>query len=329
MASISNTYNNYMGAYTSLYSNFNKTSNTQEAINANTNDKIQKMEDIFLIERQKHDFADEFLALHTDGNTAFLEFMDLKQHLLKNVPLPTEQNFEDAKNILFQEMKNILNNAYENKGESSNEFQGLLHYAKGIIMGDKDFSEIKQHTINLMQQINNNIDYDTAKEMYSSLSFYKSNALNLGSGLGDFFGLADLYGLIPEESKNKISENLQISQRYLYHHGGNLEKYFQLGDFVVSWESDYFDGRNYTVSNNQNNLSRNFLISLSSNFDTTQSFFDMLNQRDKLEKENQDLKNKQAIKAYGYNNGYSSTSASKSSKEIDSFINQMIKEAKA
>ena len=50
---------------------------------------------------------------------------------------------------------------------------------------------------------------------------------------------------------------------------------------------------------------------------------------EKLEKENQDLKSKQAIEAYSYGNGYSSTLTSKTSKEIDSFINQMIKEAKA
>ena len=51
--------------------------------------------------------------------------------------------------------------------------------------------------------------------------------------------------------------------------------------------------------------------------------------KEKLEKENQDLKNKQAVEAYSYGNGYSSTLTSKTSKEIDSFINQMIKEAKA
>ena len=32
MASISNTYNNYIGAYTSLYNNSNKTSNTQDSL---------------------------------------------------------------------------------------------------------------------------------------------------------------------------------------------------------------------------------------------------------------------------------------------------------
>ena len=97
-----------------------------------------------------------------------------------------------------------------------------------------------------MHQINNNIDYDTAKEMYSSLSFYKSNALNLGSGLGDFFGLADLYGLIPEESKNKISENLQISQRYLLSSRGEFGKIFSIRGFCCSRGrlSDYFDGGN-------------------------------------------------------------------------------------
>ena len=329
MASISNTYNNYMGAYTSLYSNSNKTSNTQETINTNTNDKIQEMEDILLIEPQKHDFTDELFALHTDTNTAFLEFMDLKQYLLENVPLPTEQNFEDSKNILSQEMKNILNNAYENKGESSKEFQGLLHYAQWFIKNDKEVPKTTQHAISLMQQINSNMDYDTAKEMDISLAFYKTYTTSEADCLSDFFALADLYELIPQESKNKISENLQISQRYLYHQGGYLDKYFQLGDFVISWESDYFDGKNYTISNNQNNLSNNLLTSLASNFDTTQSIFDILNQKEKLEKENQDLKSKQAIEAYSYGNGYSSTLTSKASKEIDSFINQMIKEAKA
>ena len=32
MASISNTYNNYIGAYPSLYNNSNKTSNTQDSL---------------------------------------------------------------------------------------------------------------------------------------------------------------------------------------------------------------------------------------------------------------------------------------------------------
>ena len=116
--------------------------------------------------------------------------------------------------------------------------------------------------------------------------------------------------MIPQESKNKISENLQISQRYLYNQSGDLGNHFQLGDFVISWESDYFDGKNYTISNNQNNLSNNLLTSLASNFDTTQSIFDILNQKEKLEKENQDLKNKRAIEAYGINaitNSYTKT----------------------
>ena len=187
MASISNTYNNYMGAYTSLYSNSNKTSNTQETINTNTNDKIQEMEDILLIEPQKHDFTDELFALHTDTNTAFLEFMDLKQYLLENVPLPTEQNFEDSKNILSQEMKNILNNAYENKGESSKEFQGLLHYAQWFIKNDKEVPKTTQRAISLMQQINSNMDYDTAKEMDISLAFYKTYTTSEADCLSDFF----------------------------------------------------------------------------------------------------------------------------------------------
>ena len=330
MASISNTYNNYMGAYTSLYSNSNKTSNTQLTINTNTNDKIQEMEDILLIEPQKYDFTDELFALHTDTNTAFLEFMDLKQYLLENVPLPTEQNFEDSKNILSQEMKNILNNAYENKGESSKEFQGLLHYAQWFIKNDKEVPKTTQHAISLMQQINSNMDYNTAKEMDISLAFYKTYTTSEADCLSDFFALADLYGLIPQESKNKISENLQISQRYLYNQSGDLGNHFQLGDFTISWEGNstlfnaYLNGSKISIASQS--TPNDFLAS---NFDTTQSIFDILNQKEKLEKENQDLKNKRAIEAYSYGNGSSSTLTSKTSKEIDSFINQMNKEAKA
>ena len=111
----------------------------------------------------------------------------------------------------------------------------------------------------------------------------------------------------------------------------------------VSWETQgedvysvYGYGSNITMSSScidvkieYNTSNDDFLLPLNAknyNFDTTQSIFDILNQKEKLEKENQDLKNKQAIEAYSYGNGYSSTLTSK---EIDSFINQMIKEAKA
>ncbi|KPH51749.1 hypothetical protein HPU229254_05550, partial [Helicobacter pullorum] len=51
-----------------------------------------------------------------------------------------------------------------------------------------------------------------------------------------------------------------------------------------------------------------YLLQIS--YTASQSIFDILNQKEKLEKENQDLKNKRAIEAYGINaitNSYTKT----------------------
>ena len=364
---INNSYSNYLNIYSSpnsanstsykeiQESNTKSTNPSNEAIQQKINDLLADypLHHPYYLQYEDAIFYDR-VAINGDNDTEFENFIMLKQYLLDNVSLPTEQTFEESKNILSQEMNNILNNTYISKGEDSKEFQALLSFTKTFFEMDKSRIDSKQKLLNLLKQGQGSLEYATSDEFYhklftkteglSTMTLEEINAINEKQGFlsdytsdnyqvahcfEEFFALADLYGLIPQESKNKISENLQISQRYLYHQGGYLDKYFQLGDFVISWESDYFDGKNYTISNNQNNLSNNLLTSLASNFDTTQSIFDILNQKEKLEKENQDLKNKQAIEAYGYGNGYSSTLTSKASKEIDSFINQMIKEAKA
>ena len=119
-------------------------------------------------------------------------------------------------------------------------------------------------------------------------------------------------------------------QPYLLNQAGDLDNNFQLGNAIISWNGNDLPFKDYYIGEVEINFLENTsFASLSSNLDTTQSIFDILNQKEKLEKENQDLKNKQAIEAYSYGNGYSSTLTSKTSKEIDNFINQMIKEAKA
>ena len=159
---------------------------------------------------------------------------------------------------------------------------------------------------------------------------YNVNATLISSYLQDFFTMADDFGFISKDKENKIYQELQTSVIYLGSQGGNIGNSFKIENFTISWEG------NSTLFNTYLNGSKISIASqstsndcLASNFDTTQSIFDILNQKEKLEKENQDLKNKQAIEAYSYGNGYSSTLTSKTSKEIDSFINQMIKEAKA
>ena len=198
---------------------------------------------------------------------------------------------------------------------------------------DKDFMGYLQNFKNAL----NNQDLDDTiniKHVMSSYRHYKMES----TGYSFFASLSDMLSPIEQE---KITDSIAKVMGF-YLQSNSME----INGIKVSWDNSgftsdigYYDsvfgGRSMALHTykidyaDSQSTSNDFLASLASNFDTTQSIFDILNQKEKLEKENQDLKNKQAIEAYSYGNGYSSTLTSKTSKEIDSFINQMIKEAKA
>lgn len=198
---------------------------------------------------------------------------------------------------------------------------------------DKDFMGYLQNFKNAL----NNQDLDDTiniKHVMSSYRHYKMES----TGYSFFASLSDMLSPIEQE---KITDSIAKVMGF-YLQSNSME----INGIKVSWDNSgftsdigYYDsvfgGRSMALHTykidyaDSQSTSNDFLASLTSNFDTTQSIFDILNQKEKLEKENQDLKNKQAIEAYSYGNGYSSTLTSKTSKEIDSFINQMIKEAKA
>ncbi|OCR17037.1 hypothetical protein [Helicobacter pullorum] len=195
---------------------------------------------------------------------------------------------------------------------------------------DKDFMGYLQNFKNAL----NNQDLDDTiniKHVMSSYRHYKMES----TGYSFFASLSDMLSPIEQE---KITDSIAKVMGF-YLQSNSME----INGIKVSWDNSgftndigYYDsvfgGRSmalhtYKIDYADSQSTPNDF--LASNFDTTQSIFDILNQKEKLEKENQDLKNKQAIEAYSYGNGYSSTLTSKTSKEIDSFINQMIKEAKA
>ena len=198
---------------------------------------------------------------------------------------------------------------------------------------DKDFMGYLQSFKNAL----NNQDLDDTiniKHVMSSYRHYKMES----TGYSFFASLSDMLSPIEQE---KITDSIAKVMGF-YLQSNSME----INGIKVSWDNSgftndigYYDsvfgGRSMALHTykidyaDSQSTPNDFLASLTSNFDTTQSIFDILNQKEKLEKENQDLKNKQAIEAYSYGNGYSSTLTSKTSKEIDSFINQMIKEAKA
>ena len=184
---------------------------------------------------------------------------------------------------------------------------------------------------------NGNADEITSSDLAIAVGTYREEKMAM-SGYPFFAQVTDMLSPAQQE---KITDAIS-SVLSFYSRSNSID----INGTKVSWETQgedvysiYGYGSDITmgvacidVKIEYNTSNDDFLFPLNAknyNFDTTQSIFDILNQKEKLEKENQDLKNKQAIEAYSYGNGYSSTLTSKTSKEIDSFINQMIKEAKA
>ena len=206
---------------------------------------------------------------------------------------------------------------------TNNEYEKFLNKAKEYLGNTEKLDEIDEKIL---------------WEIESGLFEYNASKI-AATGYELFSALSNMLSPIEQE---KITDSIAKVIGF-YSQSNSIE----INGIKVSWEpqntnysvNDIYSLHNkiglmsfkvdYPQSNNLTSPHNNLLTSLASNFDTTQSIFDILNQKEKLEKENQDLKNKQAIEAYSYGNGYSNTLTSKTSKEIDSFINQMIKEAKA
>lgn len=238
--------------------------------------------------------------------------------------LPTESEFQTSLNNLTKELHSILTNFYE-KEPDSEEFRNLLGYALVITSETETRENDKQQLLNLLNQAQkdpkfaksqefmdkllsrvstNSIDdnqintFTAMADNYGNLTSYQATNSRLSYSLESFFRLAEFFGAIPESSKAKIQDSLQIAQRYLYNQSGNIDNSFKVGDYVISFEGDpsftdpFLYGGNFSISYQK---SDEFLTSLASNFDSTQSFFDILNKREQLEKQNQELHNKQSF----------------------------------
>ena len=391
MASISNTYNNYMGAYTSLYSNSNKTSNTQDSLSPlqdNTEQtNLSDSEILDKISNQTHFYQESwreiidgtkspagFFALSQsvsfyEQDKGFISKIDtkLQEKSTKNITL---QEVEEAQEFLNKQMDNVMLELYKKNPElmESTMKRDYDFYANGgftesykrseeiaNLQFDKRISnllldygyrtEVKEldnafenFLVKIKRDVQNgNADEITSSDLAIAVGTYREEKMAM-SGYPFFAQVTDMLSPAQQE---KITDAIS-SVLSFYSRSNSID----INGTKVSWETQgedvysiYGYGSDITmgvacidVKIEYNTSNDDFLFPLNAknyNFDTTQSIFDILNQKEKLEKENQDLKNKQAIEAYNYGNGYSSTLTSKTSKEIDSFINQMIKEAKA
>ena len=391
MASISNTYNNYMGAYTSLYSNSNKTSNTQDSLSPLQNNteqtNLSDSEILDKISNQTHFYQESwreiidgtkspagFFALSQsvsfyEQDKGFISNIDtkLQEKSTKNITL---QEVEEAQEFLNKQMDNVMLELYKKNPElmestmkRSYDFyanDGLKDNYKpseeiANLQFDRKISnllleyairteaqELDKRFENFLVEIkrdvqNGNADEITSLDLSRAVGTYREEKMAM-SGYPFFSQVTDMLSPAQQE---KITDAIS-SVLSFYSRSNSID----INGTKVSWETQgedvysiYGYGSDITmgvacidVKIEYNTSNDDFLLPLNAknyNFDTTQSIFDILNQKEKLEKENQDFKNKQAIEAYSYGNGYSSTLTSKTSKEIDSFINQMIKEAKA
>ena len=170
---------------------------------------------------------------------------------------------------------------------------------------DKDFMGYLQNFKNAL----NNQDLDDTiniKHVMSSYRHYKMES----TGYSFFASLSDMLSPIEQE---KITDSIAKVMGF-YLQSNSME----INGIKVSWDNSgftndigYYDsvfgGRSMALHTykidyaDSQSTSNDFLASLASNFDTTQSIFDILNQKEKLEKENQDLKNKQAIESHSTN----------------------------
>lgn len=104
---------------------------------------------------------------------------------------------------------------------------------------------------------------------------------------------------------------------------GGYNPYPHLQSHAILYDESCFN-ISIEFSTPNSTLTQNTSLSLASNFDSSQTFFEVLEQRDKLEKENQELKNKEAFLAYGIlQNNFAKTDS-----QSDSIMQTLLKESK-
>nr|WP_300691146.1 hypothetical protein [Helicobacter sp. UBA3407] len=293
------------------------------------------------------------VLLEQDGDslTQIQRDSEKKQCLKDNVALIDENEFLNTLNKLTKEIKNILVDFYQKNGNSE-EFKELLQGAVGVTYLIKSREENQEKLLNLLKQspsgeneketqeflhklTGSNFktkstieeEFKNTKEDVGLLGRYAGINYDLEVHLETFFRLANLFGTIPQSSQARIQDSLQIAQRYLYNQSGDMDKSFKVGDYVIAFNEDpmlvspFLDGSGFTITYHKSN---DILAAIVSSFDSSQTFFEVLEQRDKLEKENQELKTKQDYNAYGISKNTSIQTDSSS----NSIMQTLLKESK-
>ena len=239
----------------------------------------------------------------------------------------------------------------------------ILHAYGARIDADKPDDEYEKFLYRAKEYLSDTeklkeIDEDTLKDTlfvieHKGLAGYNRNKM-AATGYEFFSALSDM--LSPMEQEQIINAIAKVMGFY------SQPNSIEINGIKISWEPQTDDFRfgmwsiisnvlfmNFEISYPQSNLfgnvSDNLLVSLTSNFNPTQSVLEILEQKDKQEQANQSLENqtsantqangdfgnqtlesRQAKKAY---DDYKSNPLTpKASKEINDFVNEIIRKAK-
>ncbi|MBX7491030.1 hypothetical protein [Helicobacter turcicus] len=162
------------------------------------------------------------------------------------------------------------------------------------------------------------------------LNEYSASNLSIAHSLKEFFDITEICGTISESSKAKIQESLQVAQRYLYNQSGSIDTSFKVGNYVITFNecpmlmNIFLDGIGFSISYQKPD---ELLAFLSSNFDSTQSIFEILEQKDRLERKNQELKEESKKQQALKDSGISNTTFIKTDSKSDSIMQTLLKDS--
>ncbi|TLD79675.1 hypothetical protein LS70_009795 [Helicobacter sp. MIT 11-5569] len=251
----------------------------------------------------------------------YFKFEDTLIQKSKEINPPTKSQMQDAKNFLKNTMDNIITTIYRDNKET---IEDSIAIEKAIELGEnREYPKGGYELLNLLKSYpyvpQNSLD-NGGKDLLEQVKRYVDTEL---SAVGTtFFNIAQDY--IPKEQLAEIQDKLAIVHSY-YLNGDSIEidnKKFSYNairnDFNEFFVNEITNIENLVASN-----ADYFLMQAS--YTASQSFFDILEKRDKLEKENQELKAKQAYSAYGISN---TTNSIQTDSTSDSLMQALLKDSK-
>ncbi|KPH50529.1 hypothetical protein HPU229336_02170, partial [Helicobacter pullorum] len=298
MASISNSLHN-SNLYVNVFNQTkNQTTNFLTAQETMTNEEVLQAVVDYVSPIEKRGIVLD--------SPSYFEFENELIQKSKEINPPTKSQMQEAKEFLKREMNSIVSEIYRNNKQT---IEDSIEMEKAIERGeDKKFPSGGYELLNLLKAYpyipNNSLD-NGGENLLEQIKRYVDTEL---SAIGTtFFNVAQDY--IPKEQLKEIQDKLAIVHSY-YLNGNSIEidnKKFSYNATMDNF-NQFFVTEVTSIEDLVENNADYYLLQIS--YTASQSIFDILNQKEKLEKENQDLKNKRAIEAYGINaitNSYTKT----------------------